>query len=525
MKRAAHLGWVLLLSIVATVFGPSFSLADVGLPAIFSDHMVLQRDQENPIWGWADPGESVTVAFAGQTHQTKADEKGRWRVKLASLPAGGPHELVIEGKNRKAISDVWVGEVWLCSGQSNMEWPVAASFNADLERLTADYPQIRFLKVPHTGTQTPQEDFDGQWVVCSAETVSRFSAVGYFFGRQLHKTLHVPIGLIDNSWGGSAAEAWVRRDLLEAHPDQYAALLARWQEQEKNPELAEPMAKYEEQLAAWNEQLRQARKSGGPVPSRPAAPRGPLPGQHRPGNLYNGHLRPILGYGIRGVIWYQGESNAPRAYQYRHLFPLLIQSWRQEWQQGDFSFYWVQLADFKAEKPEPAESDWAELREAQTMTLSLPRTGQAVIIDLGEGNDIHPKNKLEVGKRLARLALANDYGIAVAHQSPRLQSFERQGNKIVVTLAPVDGGLVTLDTNEVRGFAIAGEDRKFVWANARIVGEQRNQIEVWSDSVPNPVAVRYAWADNPVCNVYSRAGLPVTPFRTDDWPGVTAEAK
>ncbi len=499
--------------------------ADVGLPALFTHHMVLQRDQANPIWGWANPGESVTVAIANQTHRTTADDQGRWRVVISALPAGGPHRMVIEGKNRIVVEDILVGEVWVCSGQSNMEWSVRAASNPDLERLAAKYPAIRFLTVPHTGTQTPQTDFEAQWVVCTPETVEDFSAVGYFFGRQIHKTLDVPVGLIDNSWGGSAAEAWVRRELLEAHPDQYAPLLARWQELEARPDLAGPMAEFEEQLASWNDKLRQARQQQTAPPARPAPPRSQLANQHRPGNLYNGCLRPILGYGIRGVIWYQGESNAGRAYQYRHLFPLLIQSWREEWGQGDFSFYWVQLADFMAEKAEPSESSWAELREAQTLTLRLPNTGQAVIIDLGEGNDIHPKNKLEVAKRLARIALARDYHVPIVYQSPRVESFERQGNKIVITFSDVDRGLVTRDTNEVRGFAIAGEDRKWVWAQAKIVGQNRNQVEVWSDQVPEPVAVRYAWADNPVCNLYSSAGLPVTPFRTDDWPGVTAEAK
>ncbi|GIW95383.1 MAG: 9-O-acetylesterase [Pirellulaceae bacterium] len=523
MKTRPALVWGLLVVGWVTTCGRVW--ADVGLPAIFSHHMVLQRDQANPVWGWADPGEAITLIIAGQTHRTTAGDDGRWRIELDPLPAGGPHRMVIEGKNRLVVEDILVGEVWICSGQSNMEWPVRAASNPDLEHLTAKYPAIRFITVPHTGTQTPQEDFDGQWVVCSPETIDDFSAVGYFFGRQIHKTLDVPVGLIDNSWGGSSAEAWVRRDLLEANMEQYGPLLARWAELESRPDLAEPMAEFEKKLAEWNERLRKARQQQTAAPSRPNPPRSQLANQHRPGNLYNGCLRPILGYGIRGVIWYQGESNAARAYQYRHLFPLLIQSWRDEWKQGDFAFYWVQLADFMAEKAEPTESEWAELREAQTMTLALPHTGQAVIIDLGEGNDIHPKNKLEVGKRLARLALAQDYHIPVASRSPQMQSYERQGNKIVITFDHVDRGLVTRDTNEVRGFAIAGEDRKFVWAQAKIVGQGRNQVEVWSDQVAEPVAVRYAWADNPVCNLYSAAGLPVTPFRTDDWPGVTAEAK
>ena len=243
-------------------------------------------------------------------------------------------------------------------------------------------------------------------------------------------------------------------------------------------------------------------------------------GNARPGNIYNGVLKPTIGYGIRGVIWYQGESNAGRAYQYRDLFPLMIKSWRDEWGQGDFSFYWVQLADFMGESPEPRDSAWAELREAQTMTMDrLPHTGQAVIIDIGEGKDIHPRNKQDVANRLARWALANDYGMPIAHRSPTYKSMERQGNKIVLTFDHVGGGLYAFDVNEARGFAIAGADRKFVPAQAQFTG--KSTVEVWSDRVPEPVAVRYAWADNPVCNVYSAEGLPATPFRTDDWPGVT----
>ena len=247
-------------------------------------------------------------------------------------------------------------------------------------------------------------------------------------------------------------------------------------------------------------------------------------GNHRPANIYNGVLKPTIGYGIRGAIWYQGESNAGRAYQYRDLFPLMISSWRKEWGIGDFPFYWVQLADFMAEKSEPADSAWAELREAQTMTMSkLPNTGEAVIIDIGEGKDIHPRNKQDVGKRLARWALARDYGVSVPYHSPQYKSMERKDGKIVITLDYVPSGLRPFDVNELRGFTIAGDDKKFVNANAKIVGP--NLIEVWSDAVKEPVAVRYAWADNPVCNVYSAEGLPLTPFRTDDWAGVTAEAK
>jgi len=274
-------------------------------------------------------------------------------------------------------------------------------------------------------------------------------------------------------------------------------------------------------MKAWKEAAAKAKAEGKAPPRPPQSPQAQLTGNARPGNIYNGVLKPTIGYGMRGAIWYQGESNASRAYQYRDLFPLMIQSWRDEWKIGDFSFYWVQLADFRHEKPEPAESDWAELREAQTMTLGkLPKTGEAVIIDLGEDQDIHPRNKHDVAKRLARWALARDYGIDIAHQSPAYKSMEKDGGKITVTFDHVGGGLQPFDVFEPRGFAVASSDRKFVSAKAKLVGP--NKVEVWSDEVSDPVSVRYAWADNPVCNLYSKEGLPVTPFRTDDWPGVTA---
>ena len=420
--------------------------------------------------------------------------------------------MTISGKNRIELSDILVGEVWLCSGQSNMQWSVSQSSEADLEIAAANHPRIRLISVPQVASQTPLTAFKGQWEACSPQTVGSFSAVGYSFGRQLHRTLGVPIGLIDNSWGGSAAEAWVRRDVLEKH-DRYAALLKSWDDRVAGYDDAKAKAAYAKRLQAW--------EAGGKKGSRPRGPQNPEGSNHRPANLYNGVLNPVIGYGIRGTIWYQGESNAGRAYQYRHLFPLMIRNWRDVWGQGEFPFYWVQLADFLAEKAEPSESAWAELREAQTMTMAaLPNTGEAVIIDIGEGKDIHPRNKHTVGLRLARWALAKDYGKPVAHRSPTFKSVEKKDGKLIVTFDHVGQGLYAFDVQDVRGCAIAGEDRRFVWAQARIVGKDR--IEVWADAVKDPVAVRYAWSDNPVCNLYSREGLPATPFRSDDWPGVTS---
>ena len=473
----------------ASVAAPSVR-ADVALNNMFGDHMVLQQGIKNKVWGKADPGEAVTVSLGGQNHSTTAAADGTWHVVLDPVQDyGGPHTLTVKGKNTITFTDVLIGEVWVCAGQSNMQWSVNQSNDADLEKAAATFPNIRLISVPQVGTQEPQWNFKGQWAACTPVTVNGFSAVGYFFGRQLHQTLGVPVGLINNAWGGSAAEAWVKRDKLAAHP-QLKALHDRWVKMESSEKPDENQLK----------------------------------GNQRPGNIHSGVLSPSIGYGIRGAIWYQGESNSGRAHQYRELFPFMIKSWREEWGLGDFPFYWVQLADFKAEKAEPAESDWAELREAQTMTMqAVPNGGEAVIIDIGEGKDIHPKNKQDVAKRLARWALAETYKVpGITCRSPLYKSMEKAGNKIVLAFDNVPGGKAgwrPFDVAEPVGFTIAGADKKFVPAKAAIAEDGR--IEVWSDAVAEPVAVRYAWADNPVCNMYSAAGLPLTPFRTDDFPGVT----
>ncbi len=494
----------MLLSIAAALVACSLVQADVSVPNIFSDHMVLQRNHSNKIWGRAAAGEAVTVKIADQSHSTTADAEGNWHVMLEPMKVGGHHQLQINGsKNAIRISDVVVGEVWICSGQSNMQWKVQAAYDADLETLTADHRGIRMINFPQKGAQEPiWTHSDANWMVCSPETVNSFSAVGYFFGRQLHETLDIPIGLINNAWGGSACEAWISRGDLEAAGN-YSAMLGRFDEPAK---LYNALSAKKDRSEAETNQMKTLERQ--------------LSGNQRPANIYNGVLKSHLGYGIRGAIWYQGESNAGRAYQYRQLFPLMISSWRKEWGQGDFPFYWVQLADFRAEKAEPTDSDWAELREAQTMTMAkLSHTGQAVIIDIGEDKDIHPKNKVDVGRRLARLALDNDYGFDIASRSPVYKSMEKADGKIVLTFDHVDNNWRPFDTANPVGFAIAGADKKFVWAQAKILKD--NRIEVSSGEVASPEAVRYGWADNPVCNLFDGTGLPLTPFRTDDWPGVT----
>ena len=348
--------------------------AKVKLPAIFGDHMVLQREQFNPVWGHADAGEQITVRINGQRATTYAGVDGYWKLKLKPMPAGGPYALEISGSSTLQYKDVMVGEVWLCSGQSNMQWSLNQSDGGDLEALSAKTSHLRMISVPHIGSQQAQDDFRGQWEYSDSGIASSFSAVGYHFGRRLQDVLGVTVGLIDNSWGGSSAEAWVPRDVLEAYP-RYKDHLDEWDEK---------AATYTDAMHAEITARHEAWKANGRIGKAPPWPNDYRFGQHRPANLYNGVLHPIIGYGMRGVIWYQGESNASRAENYAHLFPLMISTWRDHWKQGDFSFYWSQLADFTNEQELPQQNSWwASLRAAQTQTLDLPNTGQAVIIDVG----------------------------------------------------------------------------------------------------------------------------------------------
>ena len=496
---------------------------EVKTPAIFGSNMVLQRDHANPVWGWADKGEKVTVSIAGQSHKAQADKDGNWRVSLKPMKATAePLTLTIKGKNELKYENVLVGEVWVCSGQSNMGWALNNTDDSDLEVMTAKHPNLRLISVPQVGTQEPQSDFNGQWEVTTPEVAQNFSAVGYLFGRRLHQALDVPVGLIDNAWGGSACEAWIPRDLLEktavAKP-----YVEQWKKTESEYDGAKAMQEYESRMAKWKEKAKKLKAEKKGVPRAPRKPRNPLTGQHRPANLYNGVLKPIIGYGIKGAIWYQGESNSARGHAYREVFPLMIETWRRDWKQGDFSFYWVQLADFMGEDEEPKDDNWPELREAQTMTLDkLPNVGQAVIIDVGEGRDIHPRNKQVVANRLARLALAKDYGMKLQAESPRFKSMETKGHEVVITFDHVGTGLYTFDVREPAGFAICGKDKKFVWAKAKLWG--KDKVVVSAEGIKEPIAVRYAWSNNPVCNLYGKAGsvtLPATPFRTDDFPMVT----
>ena len=510
----------LFFSLVLLAASTGVVFADVKLPAIIGDNMVLQRGKSATIWGWAEPREQIMVSVSWQSMAwgITADSSGKWTTKTNPPKTAGPHEITLSGKNTITIKNILVGEVWVCSGQSNMQWSVNGAANAQDEIAGADYPNIRLFSVERKVAQQPQTDCVGSWSECSPQTVPGFSAVAYFFGRELHKELNVPLGLIHTSWGGTPAESWTRRGVLESEPD-CVPILQRFDDaMAKYPEAKK---KYDESMIEWKKAAEKAKAEGEDPPRRPNAPFGPG-NPHSPAGLYNAMIAPLIPFSIRGAIWYQGESNAGRAYQYRKLFPAMITNWRTDWGQGNFPFLFVQLANFMAVTPEPVESAWAELREAQLMTLALPNTGMAVIIDIGEADDIHPRNKQDVGKRLALWAMAKTYGKDLVYSGPIYKSMSTEGNKVILDFEHVGGGLVAKGGEPLKGFAIAGEDRKFVWADAKIDGDT---VVVSNNEVSEPVAVRYGWANNPVCNLYNKEGLPTSPFRTDEWPGVTVDKK
>ena len=494
----------------------SVARAELKLPTIIGDHMVLQQKQADPIWGWDTPGTKVTVTFAGQTKTAVAGSDGKWTVKLDPLPANAtPQKLVIVGTSQKIISDVLVGEVWVCSGQSNMEFRLWKDSNGDLEAAAAQLPEIRLITVPVKGCQELLNDFKGEWKAATPLTASNFSTVGFLCGRYIHQILHVPVGLIENHWGGAAAEAFVPRPAMDSDP-RFARLMFQTKTNEAALLPDNGDAQFARDMAKWTNDCAKAKAENKPAPNKP---RRWLEERSRPGNIFGPMVHPIVGYGIKGVFWYQGEANSGRAWEYADLFPFLIEQWRKEWQQGDFPFYWVQLANYQPVQAEPKESGWAELREAQTRTMKLPHTGQAVIIDLGEGKDIHPRNKHDVAPRLVRWPLANDYGIKIQFRSPEFKSLTIQSNTALVTLDCFGSQLRPFGVDEVQGFAICGADKKWRNATGKVTGA--NTVAVWSENVAQPVAVRYAWADNPVCNLYAENGLPVTPFRTDDFTWTT----
>jgi sialate O-acetylesterase len=518
MRRAIGI----VLTVLTALCGPA-AWGMVKPHGLFSDGAVLQQGMRVPVWGTAADGEKVTVSIEGQTVSTTATD-GRWMVRLKPLRAGGPFTMTIAGENRVELRDLLVGEVYVCSGQSNMEWPLSRAANGQEAIASSADPMLRLFTVRHAISDTPVRELSATWQTCGPESVKNFSAVAYFFGRDLRRARNVPVGLIQSAWGGTPAEAWTSRATLDSDSrlrgilTGYARAVARYP--------IEQMA-YEEARARYQEELAAAQQEGRTSPKAPARPYNPV-NQNRPSGLYNAMIVPLQPYAIRGAIWYQGESNAGRAVEYQTLFPAMIQNWRADWGQGDFAFFFVQLAPFMKIEPEPRESDWAELREAQRLTAqTVPRTAMAVITDAGEENDIHPGRKEPVGARLALAARAVAYGERVEHAGPTYQGMKVKGNQAILQFKHVGGGLVarggegTHGAAPLQGFTIAGSDRKFVNAQAVIQGDR---VIVSSPQVPHPVAVRYGWANYPVVNLYNQEGLPASPFRTDDFPLTTAVA-
>jgi len=475
-----------LLSIVVAALAVVPAAAEIKLPAVLGENMVLQRDVPVPLWGWAEPGEKITVEFAGQTVSTEAGADGRWQLTLAPLSVGPPAELAITGSKsgRRVLGNVLVGEGWICSGQSNMEMPVKASAGAKAAIAAANQPRIRLMRVEHSVADAPQSDCKGKWVPCSPATVGGFSAVGYYFGLDLVEELDVPVGLIQTSWGGTPAEAWTSRAALEAEPA-LAPLLARWDRQAA----ADP----------------KAAKSA-----------------HRPANLYNALLAPLVPVAVRGAIWYQGESNVGRAYQYRTLFPTMIRNWRKIWGQPEMPFGFVQIAPFRyTGRAANCNATWcAELWEAQLLTLvNVPATGMVVTTDVATLDNIHPPKKREVGERLARWALATVYGREdLVYSGPIYKSMAVEGDTIRLAFDHVGGGLKSADGKPLSEFTIAGADEVFHPAVAVIDGET---VVVRSDAVKKPVAVRFGWHEAAQPNLVNAEGLPASPFRTDTFKSLT----
>ncbi len=651
MKKIISL--CLFISIIISVF------ADVRLPKIFGDNMVLQRNKQISVWGWADANEKITVQFNHQTKTVKAGKDRKWMVKLDNESAGGPYQLTITGKNTITFNNVMVGEVWICSGQSNMEFPIEGwgkVMNYQQEEANANYPLIRQIKIPLTVSSIPEDDISsGEWKECSPQTAGDFTAVGYFFARELYNELKIPIGLINTTWGGTQVESWTSREAFEnsdefkdmiaqmpaldldslAKMRQVAALkkieaiqgsvpTAHEAEKWKDVDIDESHFGHMNLPGLWESSqlgdmdgvvwfrktinltaddagktatlelamiddndityvngvkvgatnsynakrnysipagiLKEGKNviairvedtgGGGGVYgdssdmkltienrnmplygdwlfavesiSGESASVGP---NSYPTLLFNAMVNPLIPYTMQGVIWYQGEANAGRAYQYRKAFPLMINDWRKHWNEGDFPFYFVQLSSWNADNGNSAKgSTWAELREAQTMTLSLPNTGMAVTTDIGNETDIHPKDKQDVGKRLAAIALHNVYEKNIVFSGPMYQSMQTNGNKIILSFTSAGSGLMVKDKyGYLKGFEVAGADKQFHYAKASIDGDK---VIVYNDSVNAPVAVRYNWADYADDgNLFNKEGFPAVPFRTDTWKGITEENK
>ncbi|MBI3878756.1 MAG: sialate O-acetylesterase [Verrucomicrobia bacterium] len=496
------------LLLLAALLAAVSARADVRLPNLFTDHMVLQQGLKAPVWGWADDGEKVTVEFKGQKISTVA-KGGRWQVALAKLKADAkPATLKVSGKNSVEVKDVVVGEVWVASGQSNMEFALKSSHNSTNDIAAAANPLLRLFHVPKLKANAPTNNIPTTWAVASPETVPGITAVGYYFARDLQKALGVPVGLIQSDWGGSPAEVWMSEAALTTNPeykrdifDAYGDALKKYRGQK---------AAYDQELAA----LKAAKNLDELKKIKP--PREPW----KPTELYNGMIAPLIPYAIKGAIWYQGESNANRAEQYRRLFADMIRNWRGDWGQGDFTFLAVQLAPHHKIEAEPKDCSWAELREAQQLIGKvLKNAGTVVINDVGDEADIHPKKKRPVGERLAIAARGIAYGQKITYSGPAYRSVKFSGADATISFDHVGKGLEARG-GELTGFAICGADKKWVWARAEIRG---GKIVVSNAQVTKPVAVRYGWADFPVVNLWNKDGLMASPFRTDDFPLTTAK--
>lgn len=638
-----------IITLIIIAINTQLIIANISTADIFSDNMVLQRNLNLKIWGKADPGEKLTLRFNGQKVKTIADNMGKWSVKLEPMQAGGPFNMTIKGKNEVVLHNILIGDVWICSGQSNMQWTVAQSNNAEREIETADYPQIRLFNVPKKISNVPVEEMpNASWQVCNPETVKNFSAVGYFFGRELQKKIDVPIGLINSTWGGTCVETWTSkesitklpyyenmddridnfdieevenrnrkalRDRLGSLPEKETGIKEKWMMPESdrsdwksinlptywedagynlldgilwfcyefNLDAEEStkkaflnLGKIDNSDITWINGQKVGEMQWGSdverfynIPENVLNPgknfiiirvddkwgKGgfaskadrfflqlgkvniPISGEWKfkadkvydkfkpspnevPSLLYNGMINPLIPYGIKGVIWYQGENNTPRAKEYAITFPNMINNWRENWQQSDFPFLFVQLANFMEPKTLPGNDNWAELRESQTKTLDVKNTGMAVAIDIGEASSIHPKNKQEVGRRLMLSALKVAYGEDIVHSGPIYKSIQIEGGKAIISYDYIGSGLMVKNKHGyISEFEIAGDDKQFYWAKAELVGDK---VVVWSDKVKKPVAVRFGWASNPEdLNLYNKDGLPASPFRTDDWKGIT----
>lgn len=475
--------------LVSVVFCDVANGQQLKLASLFSNDMVLQQQTDAAIWGQAEPNEKVSISasWSKQVYETSTGSDGRWKTRIKTPKAGGPHRVTVKSGNETVVlKNVLSGEVWICSGQSNMQWKMrgfgANHWKEDVEQ--AQFPNIRLCQVTQVIALEPQSTVGAKWSVCNPKSVYSFSAVGFFFGRELYEELNVPIGLISVNWGGSSAEAWVPQEILTKEFPEFNASMDQYPQM-----IEETGTKYV---------------------------RGKTPkelNQLSPAVLYNGMIEPLLSYAMRGIIWYQGESNVLNPVQYRTLFPALIKNWRDRWGIGEFPFYYVQIAPFNY-KTNPV--DVAFLREAQTMALSITNTGMAVTMDIGNPNNIHPKVKKPVANRLARLALANDYGKTdLMYSGPLYKAHKIQGDKVWIAFDHVGGGLISRDGEALTHFTIAGEDQKFFKAKATTNGKT---VMVSSEVVAKPVAVRYGWGNADMPNLSNQEGLPASSFRTDDWP-------